>query len=179
MIKLNDWKKYLRKNKILSFTFVRHPFERLVSAYKNKFLQHKGIELFKKHDGDTILQWYKNNHSFPAFIDLVLKGYNGKKVTNTHWNPITPTCRYCDVEYDVIGKMETFREDLKYIVMKKNLQKVLPLEEVSLIRNSAKSISNETTKAYFSQISKEKIAKLYEYYNLDFELFAYDVTSYL
>ena len=98
---------------------------------------------------------------------------------NGHWNPITPTCRYCDVEYDVIGRMETFNEDLRYIVMKKNLHEVLPLEELSLFMNSANSISTKTAKDYFSQISKEQIAKLYEYYNLDFELFGYDVTPYL
>ena len=192
MIKLNDWKEYLRKNKMLSFTFVRHPFERLVSAYKNKVLQERGTKLFKEvtresgestrkftDDGHKILQWYKDNHSFPAFIDLVLNGYKGEKVSNGHWNPITPRCRYCDVEYDVIGRMETFDEDLRYIVMKKNLHEVLPLEELSLSMNSAKSMSTKTAKDYFSQISKEQIVKLYKYYNLDFELFGYDVTPYL
>ena len=50
--------------------------------------------------------WYINNHSFPAFIDLVLgewqkdkcyKSYNFPCVkVNLHWRPLNSQCIYCD-----------------------------------------------------------------------------------
>ena len=178
MVKADDWKKYLRKNNMLSFSFVRHPFERLVSAYKDKVLSNNGL-FFKNKLGNTAaLRWYQNNKSFPAFVDLVLNGYKGKSVRNGHWDPITPHCRYCDIEYDVIGRVETFKEDVKYIVIKSNLQNVLPLEKSAVAMNSKKTLSTYSTHDYFSQLSKEEIENLYKFYQLDFELFGYDVTSY-
>ena len=178
MVKADDWKEYLRKNKLLSFSFVRHPFERLVSAYKDKVLSNDGHYFKYSFRNAAALRWYQNNKSFPAFVDLVLNGYKGIRVPNVHWSPITPHCKYCEIEYDVIGRIETFREDVQYIVVKNNLQNVLPLEKSAVAMNSKKTVSTYSTHDYLSQLSKAKIDSLYKFYQLDFELFGYDVTSY-
>jgi hypothetical protein len=39
--------------------------------------------------------------------------------------------------------------------------------------------SKETSKRYFSQLSKQEVKRLYEKYKLDFELFDYKVDDYL
>ena len=56
---------FLAKNRMLTFSFVRHPFERLVSAYKAKALNGilKNIAGLK----------------FPDFINVVLKEYDKEK----------------------------------------------------------------------------------------------------
>ena len=37
---------------------------------------------------------------------------------NFHWKRFSDKCQHCAVPYDVIGRMETFDEDLEYIVFK-------------------------------------------------------------
>ena len=93
-------------------------FRRLVSAYEDKVL-HANIEKLKR---------FSNN--FPAFVDLILKQYSRSSCyhkhntpcnMNVHWRPYNARCLYCDISYDVIGRIETFDEDFKYILRRKNL----------------------------------------------------------
>ena len=163
---------------MLSFSFVRHPFERLVSCYNDKVLGNNGTFFRKKFPG-WFNGWYRDNHSFPSFVDLILNKYKTVKISNVHWNPISSHCNYCDIEYDVLGRMETFNEDVKYIFLKKNLEKDLSLSQATSSKNSAQSKTEEITKEYFNQLSKQQIDELYEFYRMDFELFAYEVKTYL
>ena len=93
-------------------------FCRLVSAYEDKVLN--------SNRGN--LKRFSNN--FPAFVDLILKQYSRSSCyhkhntpcnMNVHWRPYNARCLYCDISYDVIGRIETFDEDFKYILTRKNL----------------------------------------------------------
>ena len=75
--------------------------------------------------------------------------------------------------------METFNDDVKYIFQKNHLEKDLPLSMVTVSKNAAKLKTSNVTAEYFSQLSKDQITDLYEYYRLDFELFGYDASSYV
>jgi hypothetical protein len=46
-------------------------------------------------------------------------------------------CSMCSekVRFDVIGRLETFSDDLRYIVIKKNLSHLIPLEKVTMKLN--------------------------------------------
>ena len=80
------------------------------------------------------------------------------------WNPINSHCNYCDIEYDVIGRMESFNEDVKYMFLKKKMEKHLPLNKAISSKNSAKSKTEEITNEYFNQLSKQQIDELYEFF---------------
>ena len=182
LISPEGWRYYMIKNKMLSFSFARHPFERLVSAYKDKVLKiDKFLRMnwFQKVYSYVYRNWYKKNNSFPSFVDLILNKYKNMKISNIHWESITNNCNYCDIEYDVIGRMETFNDDVKYIFQKNHLEKDLPLSMVTVSKNAAKLKTSNVTAEYFSQLSKDQITDLYKYYRLDFELFGYDVSSYI
>jgi len=67
-------------------------------------------------------------YSFPQFIDHILWQYAGKNrkvVVDVHWRPYNARCFYCDISYNVIGHMETFDDDVQYILMKANLTSLI------------------------------------------------------
>ena len=112
----NDWKIYLRKHNLLTFSFVRHPYERLVSAYLYLIVENQAKGLIQYHPWTK--KWYMKNHSFPSFVNLVLEKYKMNFV-NGHWEPLSTHCHYCEVDYEVIGRMETFSDDVRYIIKKR------------------------------------------------------------
>ena len=105
------------------FMFVRHPFERLLSAYLEKFEGHQPA--FVRHYGRLIIKAARPNAS-----DYALKTGEGstlaefaKYVTmippgkfNIHWRPMHLVCHVCQIPYDYFGHFETFQEDADYIL---------------------------------------------------------------
>ena len=186
---------YIKNNRILSISFVRHPFERLVSAYNDKINNN-----FMKINGYE--KWFKNDDSFSSFINLVLFEYrsscfpgissrfarlptnwynkNCEYKINRHWRPFGFRCSYCDINYDLIGRMETWNDDLNYIIRKRGLQKVLPLQKADNLHfHASKQNTEQMTKEYFSKLSRKQKEDLYHMFRMDFEMFNYDPKMYL
>ena len=173
---LKNWfLSFVKNKKIMLFSFVRHPFERLVSAYKDKFLKHES----KGHNFVRYRSWYHKDHSFSSFANLVLMEYNkyirNEGRVNGHWLPMTLKCWYCDAHYDVVGRMETFSEDVKYIIVKNKLGM---LSVDTQVRSTGHSPKEDALK-YFSTLTKHQIRSLYEMYKIDFEIFNYKVDDYI
>ena len=172
---------FLHQNDYLLFTFVRHPFERLISAYKEKILKpHDYVEPNEKYG---VLFKKRNSLSFPEFIDLVLKDHHSGETVNGHWDTYSKKCLHCTVPYDVIGQLETFNEDLKYIVLKLGLENILPIEDIEKWQENKSDYKTRNKKKeilqYFSQLTKSKFEELWKIYRLDFEMFGYDASDYL
>ena len=127
------------------------------------------------------------NQSFPVFVDYVISEYQYYKYSkwpeipdNQHWISLERRCWYCDIDYDIIGSMETFADDIKYIICKNNLANDLSLQE-SLKKSNANNYKKDTKSVnieYFSQLSKSQVQKLYDIYRMDFELFNYNIDNY-
>lgn len=201
MINPHTLNKFLKNKEILSFSFVRHPFERLVSAYKDRVID---INAEKHHfiENNGIQKWFHQDHSFPAFVDLVLSQYRQscfsdqsqtssmhqdesydsqcEREINEHWQPFASRCSFCDIDYDLIGQMETWSEDFNYIVRKNKLENILKLEnDTSKKYHPTKGDTQQMTKKYFSKISKKQGEDLYKMYRMDFQMFQYDPNPYL
>ena len=182
LISIQQIQEILEMRKILSLSFVRHPFERLVSAYHDRILRKN---ILREYGYDT---WYHKNHSFPAFVDLILgenKNSNcfrfndiGCLKINQHWRPFSVECPYCNIKFDVIGRMSTFNEDFKYIIKKSHLESLIPLSSITEALHSSKVDSKERTKVLFSQLARNKIEELHKMYETDFKMFGYDSKPY-
>ena len=98
---------------------------------------------------------------------------------NIHWRPQYAGCPYCHVDYQIIGKAETFADDVKYIVLKKNLTSLIPLEATKKKNHATNQEAKKTN--YMAQLSKDQIERLYRYYQRDFDLFGYhyDIAEYI
>ena len=94
--------------------------------------------------------------------------------------PYIYKCFYCEVEYDVIGHLEEYEEDMLYIAMQQNLTS--SLKDLSKVKNKTKR-KNESTSMrildYVSQIPREAKEKLFQLYKVDFEMFDYEYTQFL
>jgi len=162
----------------ISYSMVRHPFVRLVSAYENKVVKAAGLyETLRKE-----LREQFGDLSFTSFAKMIIE--NGEKVCsspgkstctfNTHWKPFVSRCAYCTTNYTLIAKFETFQEDLWYI------GKLANVRFVEKVQNNPSGMNTEQlTRKYFAQLDRYLVEGLYRQYRLDFEMFGYHHHSYL
>ena len=117
----------------VTFMFVRHPFERLVSAYRDKFeLGAKNNWMYKMYAADILniteksmdkTEKYLNTiyrkvvnlarPTFPQFVSYLL--LTEIEDYNDHWIPYWLQCHACGQKFDVVGKFETIKEDTEHI----------------------------------------------------------------
>jgi len=170
--------------KSLTFTFVRHPFERIVSAFRDKFESgNKGNYMYVTYAADilgisvpksqlrhTLNQ--KDRPTFTQFVDYLLR--TEIKDYNDHWYPFWLQCHLCDQSFDVLGKFESIQEDTELI------QQISGLKEknISFPWANKKDTKSEVGLKYFKQLDLERTKQLYKIYKVDFEMFQYDTEEY-
>lgn len=165
---------------------VRHPLERLLSAYRNKFeaKHEKSAKYFQSRFGKKIVKKYRSNATeeslkngddvtFREFVDFVTDdSENGTR--NEHWRPIYELCQPCIVNYNLISKYESLIEDAT---------EVLERIGVTSINFPAKPSSSEPTSSkldrYYSTLSYKQLRKLADLYKLDLKLFDYSLEDVL
>lgn len=165
------------------FFFVRHPMERLVSAYRNKF-QNQNNSYFPQRYGRQIIKLYRPNattHSlehgtdvqFSEFVDYLVdtevRGYE----KNPHWAPITSLCHPCDIRYDFVGQLETLSSDADAILSRLGVVDVVHFparaDTYGLYAPSAELLAST-----FSEVPHSKLRRLLALYGGDMEAFGYN-----
>ncbi|CAC5403707.1 unnamed protein product [Mytilus coruscus] len=108
-----------------SVLFVRDPYSRLFSGYIDKFL-YPNPHYWSVYGGNIISKYRKNasvesmqcgyDVTFAEFVEYVVDTYDYKpRLLEDHFSPIHQHCRPCEIDYKIIGKMETFGEDVNYV----------------------------------------------------------------
>jgi len=108
-----------------------------VSAYVDKVLQRSEYKYQPLEGLD-----------FSSFVNHVLNEYKESGCQKSynlpcfnidvHWRPFNARCLYCDIPYNVIGRVETFEEDVQYILLKQNLTDIISLNSSSLHTHKSK-----------------------------------------
>ncbi|XP_071549737.1 carbohydrate sulfotransferase 11-like isoform X2 [Panulirus ornatus] len=164
------------------FLIVRHPLERLVSAYRNKLVKNSTSAAdFKRRYGVSIMKKYrkgvsaqnisKSGHgiTFPEFVNyLVETGQDSLQSLNEHWAPYVDLCHPCTIKYNIIGKYETLDEDSEYILRK--IGAPHDLHFPPLVASRTASLVAD----HMASLTQELSQKLYNLYKFDFKLFEYD-----
>ncbi|XP_049767814.1 carbohydrate sulfotransferase 11-like [Schistocerca cancellata] len=176
----------------LSFLIVREPYERLLSAYRNKIegaknpyyrklSKHIAQHYRYKQDPMTdVPESVRSGPTFPEFVDYII---NSKKF-DEHWAPYHSFCTPCHVNFTVIAKMETLDRDEEYIIHKAGLQRLLlpshyrykPRTAINKARDGKATAA--LVEKYYSQLTKKQMEKLHKIYGTDFEMFDYNATKY-
>ncbi|XP_061165972.1 carbohydrate sulfotransferase 10-like [Saccostrea echinata] len=129
------------------FMFVRNPFKRLLSGYLDKIYTAnpfywgvigKEIRVPIKQSTramrlDQVAQLSKtvkpptkcyHNISFDEFIQYVIEAESTTyRRRDPHFMAMYDLCKPCQLQYDFIGKMETFKEDFTFIMRTLNISK--------------------------------------------------------
>ena len=170
------------------FMFVRHPLERLLSAYKDKFTKYnKYTKYFHHRYGRTIIKSYRQNASdvsllhghdvtFPEFVEYILNLGKDARNYNPHWRQYTQLCFPCDISYNFIGNIETIDEDSRY-VLSRILNTSCPPQFPSA-RNGRQATAN-TTREYYMDVPARHVDKLEQIYKDDMEMFNYGSLRYI
>ena len=151
----------LSQNKeVFSFLITRHPFERILSAFRFKdWTSTPSIKRYMKEKQTKIL-------TFKLFIEYLVQ--TPVRSLNIHWMPIYLTCKPCLVDYKFIGNTDTMKEDSEIILKKIGVKGSLPLSHVQPSGNSKIKIQE-----FYSDFDKDLLDKLYKVYEMDFLLFGY------
>ncbi|XP_042577695.1 carbohydrate sulfotransferase 11-like isoform X2 [Cyprinus carpio] len=175
-----------RLKSYVKFLFVREPFERLVSAYRNKFTLRYNTSFHKRY-GTKIVRRYRKNATtealqsgadvkFQEFAEyLVDPGTQREAPLNEHWQTVYSLCHPCHIHYDLVGKYETLEEDANYVL------KLAGVGNSLRFPTYAKSTrtTDQMAAMFFNNISSQQQSQLYQLYKLDFLMFNYSIPSYL
>ncbi|XP_034195496.2 carbohydrate sulfotransferase 11 [Osmia lignaria lignaria] len=178
---------------------VRQPFERLLSAYRDKLensvagREHGTLHFYRKYGGKIVEKYREKNFTKPrddqvirrkdipepAGIEPTFKEFVQYLIDtdlasygDDHWMPYYFFCTPCIVNYDIIAKVETLWRDQIYTIHK------LQLQEVIKPRWRHSGGYSNASRIYFSQLNRDMVEKLYEKFKLDFELFDYSPKVY-
>ncbi|XP_054754233.1 carbohydrate sulfotransferase 11-like [Lytechinus pictus] len=182
--------------KFTKFMFSRHPFTRVLSAFRDKlapntsllfqrkwpkqdvnWIERYGIPIIEKYRGAEAAASIKTNLrtkydiKFSEFVDYLID--TNPLSFDKHWNLVSVMCRPCDVKYDIIGKYETLDDDADFILRSANVDPSVKYPQAS--KSATNSSSLDILKKYYSQLTRNQLQKLYEVYKKDFELFDYSL----
>uniref|UniRef100_V9KZL4 Carbohydrate sulfotransferase n=1 Tax=Callorhinchus milii TaxID=7868 RepID=V9KZL4_CALMI len=177
----------LRLDTHKTFIFVRHPFVRLISLFRNKF---ESPNSYVFHHVARMLRLYGNVSNIPEnskklfemgikptfthFIQYLLDPKNEKGFFNIHWRQVYQICHPCQIDYDFIGKIETMDKDITYLMNLLNLKVAFQFPS-----KYQSATTNNLLRKYFGDVPINLIEKLYKLYEPDFVLFGYSRPQFL
>ncbi|CAM4745084.1 unnamed protein product [Rotaria magnacalcarata] len=178
--------------------FVRHPFERLASAYKERIatLTKDRIQPEPEYDAMREMICRRRNlnkevpqssqkrdgckgtiPSFEDFIRYILVNKDKSGVVakmNYHWQPYSVLCQVCKFQYNFIGKYETFNDHFIYFLKRFNLS------DWNIQKpNGASGLTKWDYQKFYLTLPDELICQLLRLYDEDFRFFNYRVDDYI
>lgn len=151
-------------NKNMVFIFVRNPYIRVVSLFKDKIVLNKiKIPINPLGNMDDSLE------SFENFIDYLAEG---NLYYNAHFYPQSQSSFFHINTYDFIGTLENFEEDFLKM-LKLSGQEIPDLFKELIKRKNNSSHQTHSANRYLSYYNDRIQEKVYRLYEEDFITFSY------
>ena len=179
-----DINRYL--SKYYKFVFVRHPFTRLVSAFRNKlnpgqswYIQRYGRQIIKQFRDINSTRINTTMVTFREFVRylMYMSTFPGN-VYDEHWAPYYRLACPCNIQYDFVGKLETLADDYRYILkMGVNWlnSSVFPPETQEHLTGS----TEEVVASNFQSLNDDEVKGLLDIYGLDLHIFGYSPVPFI
>ena len=173
------------KTKILDnfykVAFVRHPLDRLLSAYLSKIEERENNE--NDHSGNygphlkariiSKARKEKNDTSSPVTFEeflkfTVLDNLTPEDYVDIHWTKYNDACYFCKIDYDFIGSFDTLEQDVNYA-----LRKMYRRQEDHWFP-ACNPGKKTTALKYYQNIPNELLDEVEKTYQIDFDLFGFE-----
>lgn len=153
----------LESAEYFTFSFVRNPFTRILSAYLDKIVGRAGVaNRIQKQMGID-----PSSH-IPTFDEFVQTVYNQAiEDMNPHWAPQTYLLGIDNVQYDFLGRFEFFEDSIAQLVARAQLR--IPEGAFGLGRGHATAADTRLQDNYTSRA----INRVQQIYSEDFERLGY------
>lgn len=163
--------------------FIRHPPERVLSAYRNKIEHPLTTNPVEENIWDnvrySILSSYRTKFNdkladedelYPTFSEFIHFLHDSKPAhMNEHYKPMVELCQPCAVNYHYVGNFATLRQDANAILDYLHIN-------ASLFWDRGKHISNPTVsfiQQYFPSLRPIDFRRLEEKFADDIALYRY------
>ncbi|XP_064081532.1 carbohydrate sulfotransferase 9-like [Macrobrachium nipponense] len=181
---------------------VRHPLDRLVSAFRDKFCDGRLVDkpqssghlryfwrpayrfLRKKKRPDGKLQI-----TFHEFLRYVIRDQKTSGVGDRHWSRLFRGCSVCTFRYKYVMKLETYTEDLACLTYLFNITEFnvhsrrhslgVPKSPLDLSLNRTERNVRQSTLHYYDDVPASLLASIFSIYKIDFEMFDYEIPEVL
>jgi hypothetical protein len=164
----DERKSVLTEPGVYRFSFVRNPYSRLRSAFRQKILQPALHESAAPYLAN--IAWSEPRQpTFAEFVRLVVDQSDARM--NIHWKPQHLCLGQGVVDFDFIGRVERFEDDIRTVLDRIGADKGLYQPKASVNRLPP-SQAPET--AY----TDEMAAAVFARYRRDFDQFGYEARSY-
>lgn len=161
--------------------FVREPFERLVSAFRDKFESPNAY--YHAVFGRPIISRYRPEASpaarrsgagvtFREFVHFLLDVQRPVKM-DIHWQPVSQLCSPCIFGYSFIGRFERLQEEASVLLRSIGAPRNLTFPTFKDRNPGAERTSPSITRRYFAQLSAEERQRLFDFYYMDYLMFNY------
>lgn len=161
--------------------FVREPFERLVSAFRDKFESPNSY--YHPVFGRPIISKYRANATSAAlrtgagvtFREFVRYLLDVKRPVgmDIHWEPVSQMCSPCLMQYNFIGKFENLEKEANFLLRSIGAPKNLTFPDFKDRNPNAERTSAKITQDYFAQLNATERQKVYDFYYMDYLMFDY------
>ncbi|XP_041651985.1 carbohydrate sulfotransferase 9-like [Cheilinus undulatus] len=170
-----------RLNSFIKVLFVREPFQRLVSAYRDKFENQN--EYYHTLFGRAIINKYRKKPAakavltgdgvtFREFVHYLLDPSRpvGRDI---HWEPISSLCHPCVVHYDFIGRFENMNSEANILLRSMGAPPTVRYPDYKDRNPQDERTSATIVRKYFSQLNATEIQAVYDFYRMDYLMFDY------
>lgn len=164
----------------LKFVIVRNPYDRLISAYNNLFLQAaKTTKEWQQFAGSILQALGKSNTSanqprtlsFQDFLEFIIIEQKQRHL-NTHWAPAYQLCDPCLFKFDAVLKFENLNEEFSRIWHH------ITQTNISLAHaNKGIQMNDSGKQDYWAHIPKDLLRQIETLYAPDVEAFGYPSLS--
>ncbi|XP_050736877.1 carbohydrate sulfotransferase 11-like [Eriocheir sinensis] len=177
------------------FLVVRHPFARILSAYRDKierpyplpfrpyFQQlQKAILARYREPGDNSTD-LPPHPTFSEFVDYLIESTKNLKTAKDWmenvicWIPYWVQCGVCSSDYQVIVKVETMVDDEQLLAHVADLTEIQ--DRVEWRNRRAGSSTSMLLPDYFKTLTRHQVQLLHLRFKMDFDLFGYTIEEYL